>query len=162
MSAMPNFTSVLNQLQHERIRLASQLESLNDAISALNGARSSSTRKMGETQRERGCFHPCPQRTHDVPSRPEKDCGCTESTLGKVAEGTKEGLTMQFDLKPCRHQRKRPSGRVTDLEDVSCLLFECIPRRMWNRPEARFRARDRRRVCGPAWSEVRVHASTSC
>jgi len=56
MSAMPNFTSVLNQLQHERIRLASQLESLNDAISALNGARSSATstrRRMSAAGRAR-------------------------------------------------------------------------------------------------------------
>jgi hypothetical protein len=34
---MNNLTSVLNQLQQERARLASQLESLNNAISALNG-----------------------------------------------------------------------------------------------------------------------------
>jgi hypothetical protein len=34
---MTNFTSVLNQLEQERTRLASQLERLNNAISALNG-----------------------------------------------------------------------------------------------------------------------------
>jgi NADPH-dependent curcumin reductase CurA len=35
--AMNNLTSVLKQLQQERTRLASQLENLNGAISALNG-----------------------------------------------------------------------------------------------------------------------------
>jgi len=34
---MTNLTSVLNQLEQERSRLASQLESLNNALSALNG-----------------------------------------------------------------------------------------------------------------------------
>jgi uncharacterized phosphosugar-binding protein len=34
---MTNLTSVLNQLQQERTRLASQLERLHNAISALNG-----------------------------------------------------------------------------------------------------------------------------
>jgi hypothetical protein len=36
-SAMTNFTSVLSQLEQERTRLASQLEDLNRALSALNG-----------------------------------------------------------------------------------------------------------------------------
>jgi hypothetical protein len=35
---MTNLTSVLNQLEQERTRLASQLENLNNALSALNGA----------------------------------------------------------------------------------------------------------------------------
>jgi len=34
---MTNLTSVVNQLEQERTRLASQLESLNNALSALNG-----------------------------------------------------------------------------------------------------------------------------
>jgi hypothetical protein len=34
---MSNLTSVLNQLEQERTRLASQLERLNNAISSLNG-----------------------------------------------------------------------------------------------------------------------------
>jgi hypothetical protein len=34
---MANLTAVLNQLQRERTSLASQLERLNNAISALNG-----------------------------------------------------------------------------------------------------------------------------
>jgi hypothetical protein len=34
---MPNLTSVINQLKQERGRLASQIEGLNTAISALNG-----------------------------------------------------------------------------------------------------------------------------
>jgi hypothetical protein len=34
---MTNFTSVLDQLQLERSRLSSQLESINEAVSALNG-----------------------------------------------------------------------------------------------------------------------------
>jgi len=56
MSAMPNLTSVLHQLQHERIRLASQLESLNNAISALTGASSRATsrrRRMSAAGRGR-------------------------------------------------------------------------------------------------------------
>jgi len=40
-----NLTSVLNQLEQERTRLASQLERLNQGISTLNGAKSSGTRK---------------------------------------------------------------------------------------------------------------------
>src|SRR5215469_3770809 len=36
--AMTNFTSVLQQLQQERLRLTSRLEQLNTAISALNGS----------------------------------------------------------------------------------------------------------------------------
>jgi hypothetical protein len=35
--AMTNLTSVLSQLEQERTRLASQLQSLNNAITALNG-----------------------------------------------------------------------------------------------------------------------------
>ena len=42
---MINLATVLNQLQQERTRLASQLERLNNAISALNGASSSASRK---------------------------------------------------------------------------------------------------------------------
>jgi hypothetical protein len=42
-SAMTNFTSVLSQLQQERNRLAAQLESINGAISALNGVTSNET-----------------------------------------------------------------------------------------------------------------------
>jgi len=34
---MANFTSVLNQLEQESNRLASQLENLTNALSALNG-----------------------------------------------------------------------------------------------------------------------------
>jgi len=40
---MSNLTSVLNQLQKERTRLASQLKSLTNALSALNGSKSSET-----------------------------------------------------------------------------------------------------------------------
>jgi hypothetical protein len=40
---MPNITSVLNQLERERTRLAVQLERLNKALSALTGA--SNTRR---------------------------------------------------------------------------------------------------------------------
>jgi hypothetical protein len=42
---MTNLTSVLNQLQQERNRLASQLQSLNSAITALNGTGNSGGRK---------------------------------------------------------------------------------------------------------------------
>jgi len=37
MPRMANLTSVLSQLKQERTRLAAQLESLNNAITALNG-----------------------------------------------------------------------------------------------------------------------------
>jgi len=50
MSAMPNLTSVLNQLQHERIRLASQLERLTNALSAL-GTSTNSGRRRGRVSR---------------------------------------------------------------------------------------------------------------
>ena len=43
---MFNVTSVLNQLEHERGRLAAQLQRLNSAISALNGK---GTRRTGGT-----------------------------------------------------------------------------------------------------------------
>src|SRR5467141_3733959 len=42
---MANLTSVLKQLQQERTRLTSQLENLTNALSALNGAKSSGTSK---------------------------------------------------------------------------------------------------------------------
>jgi len=42
---MANLTSVLNQLKQERSRLASQLESLNNALSALSGVSNSGTRR---------------------------------------------------------------------------------------------------------------------
>jgi hypothetical protein len=45
MPAMNNLASVLNQLEQERTRLASQLERLNKAVSALNGTSSNRTRK---------------------------------------------------------------------------------------------------------------------
>ncbi len=43
-----------------------------------------------------------------------------------MAEGTKHSLEMQFDLKTCRHQLKRPPDLVTDVDGVSYLMFECI------------------------------------
>jgi hypothetical protein len=55
---------------------------------------------MGQDQGTEGCFNHCPQEK-DVTSLAQKDCCCTESSLGKVAEGTKDWLEMQFDLKPC-------------------------------------------------------------
>jgi hypothetical protein len=42
---MSSLTSVLNQLEHERTRLASQLENLTNALSALNGTSKNGTRK---------------------------------------------------------------------------------------------------------------------
>jgi uncharacterized phosphosugar-binding protein len=42
---MSNLTSILNQLEQERIRLTSQLTSLNSALSALNGTSSKDTRR---------------------------------------------------------------------------------------------------------------------
>jgi hypothetical protein len=40
---MSNLTSILNQLDQERSRLASQLENLTNAISALNGSSNNAT-----------------------------------------------------------------------------------------------------------------------
>jgi hypothetical protein len=48
---MANFTSVLNQLEQERTRLASQFESLNNALSALSVKGSS--RKISAAGRAR-------------------------------------------------------------------------------------------------------------
>jgi hypothetical protein len=42
---MANLTSLLNQLEQERSRLSSQLESLTHALSALKGASRNGTRK---------------------------------------------------------------------------------------------------------------------
>jgi len=42
---MTNLTSILNQLEQERNRLRSQIESLDDAVSALNGTKNSGTDK---------------------------------------------------------------------------------------------------------------------
>jgi uncharacterized phosphosugar-binding protein len=55
MPAMNNLVSVLNQLEQERTRLASQLESLNNAISALNGSSNNATgrRTMSASGRAR-------------------------------------------------------------------------------------------------------------
>jgi len=51
---MTNLTSVLNQLQQERRRLASQLQSLNNAISALSGTANNRTgRRMSAAGRAR-------------------------------------------------------------------------------------------------------------
>jgi hypothetical protein len=46
--------------------------------------------------------------------------------MGKVEEGTKEGLRMHFDLQPCRHQLRRPPDLVKDDDGASYLIFECI------------------------------------
>ena len=50
---MTNLTSVLNQLQQERNRLASQLESLNNALSALNVNGASRKGRMSAAGRAR-------------------------------------------------------------------------------------------------------------
>ena len=50
---MTNLTSVLNQLEQERTRLASQLESLNNAITALNGTGKQTGRGMSAAGRAR-------------------------------------------------------------------------------------------------------------
>ena len=54
MPRMSNLTSVLNQLEQERSRLANQLESLSSALSALNGTGNVRTsRKMSAAGRAR-------------------------------------------------------------------------------------------------------------
>jgi hypothetical protein len=53
MAAMDNLVSVLDQLERERIRLASQLERLNNALSALNVKGSSQRGKISAAGRAR-------------------------------------------------------------------------------------------------------------
>jgi hypothetical protein len=50
---MSNLVSVLNQLEQERTRLASQLENLNNALAALNVNGASRTGKMSAAGRAR-------------------------------------------------------------------------------------------------------------
>jgi len=50
---MTNLTSVINQLEQERTRLASQLQSLNNALSALNGTGKRTGRGMSAAGRAR-------------------------------------------------------------------------------------------------------------
>jgi len=50
---MPNFTLVVNQLEQERTRLASQLEILNNALAALNVNGASRTGRMSAAGRAR-------------------------------------------------------------------------------------------------------------
>ena len=50
---MAKLTSVLNQLEQERTRLASQLKSLNNALSALNGTGKRARRTMSAAGRAR-------------------------------------------------------------------------------------------------------------
>jgi hypothetical protein len=50
---MANLTSVLNQLEQERTRLASLVESLNNAISALNGTGDNRTGRISTAGRAR-------------------------------------------------------------------------------------------------------------
>jgi peptidoglycan hydrolase CwlO-like protein len=51
--AMTNLTSVLNQLERERTRLISQLESLNNALSALNAKEASHRGRISGAGRAR-------------------------------------------------------------------------------------------------------------
>jgi hypothetical protein len=51
--AMTNLTSVLNQLERERTRLISQLESLNNALSALNAKDASHRGRISAAGRAR-------------------------------------------------------------------------------------------------------------
>jgi len=55
-----------------------------------------STRTVGEAQRKEDRFNHCPQK-NDVSSLPQKDRSCSESTVGKMAEGT-EGLVQIIPL----------------------------------------------------------------
>ena len=67
-----------------------------------------------------------PAKDAHVPGWPQAHRRRSESALGEMAECAREGLTMQSDLQRCRHQLKRPPDLVTDGEDISYLLFECI------------------------------------
>jgi hypothetical protein len=50
---MPNLVSLLNQLEQERTHLASQLKSLNNALSVLNGSGATRKGKMSVAGRAR-------------------------------------------------------------------------------------------------------------
>jgi hypothetical protein len=50
---MANLTSILNQLEQERTRLAAQLESLNSALSSLNGKEPPRRGRMSSAGRAR-------------------------------------------------------------------------------------------------------------
>jgi hypothetical protein len=52
---------------------------------------------MGKTQWAKSRFHSCPQK-NDVTCQPKEGRRCPKSTVGKVAEGTKEGLTPRDTL----------------------------------------------------------------
>jgi hypothetical protein len=53
---------------------------------------------MGETQGKEGRFNHRPQE-NDVTIQPQEDSCRSKSTVGEVAEGTKEGIT-QFRQEP--------------------------------------------------------------
>jgi hypothetical protein len=61
---------------------------------------------MGKGQGTEGCFDHRPQE-NDVTSRPEKDCSSTESTVGEVAEDTKDGI----DGGVIQGETRSPNGR---------------------------------------------------
>jgi len=48
---------------------------------------------MGKTQRAKGCFNRCPQK-NDVTSQLQEGRCRPKGTVGKVAEGTKDGLVL--------------------------------------------------------------------
>jgi hypothetical protein len=73
---------------------------------------------VGKGQGAQGCFNRCPQRTHDVTSRPQEDCRSAEGALGKVAEGTQERLENNCETERL-YQRLVASSRffIADVQD---------------------------------------------
>ena len=136
---MASLTSVLDQLKLERASLASQLESLNNAISALSvkgasGRVSAAGRaRIAAAQRARWArlkgkklvSITAPKRTMSAAAR-RRIAAAQKARWSTMAAGTKDGVRMQFDLQTCRHQRKRPPDLVTDTEGVFYLVFECV------------------------------------
>ena len=109
--------SVVSQLHKERARLDDELHRVTAALTAFGqsyfrgskskltgptrkkhfscGTRENRSRAkgaVGKDQGAKGGFKQCPQRTHIVRSRPQKNCQSSESSLGKVAQGAKESL----------------------------------------------------------------------
>ena len=105
---MANLTSVLKYLEQERNRLGAQLERLNHALSVLIGTSNHRTRRrlsaagrarIAAAQRARWARSKgqkvvsiLARKGRTISPAARKNWRSPESALGKVAEGTKEGL----------------------------------------------------------------------
>jgi hypothetical protein len=88
-------TSVLKQLQQQRTRLASQLESLNNALSALNAKGSTGRGRISAAGRARIAGRSTGemgqnQGAHDVSGGAQEDRGGAALKMGQMEARTKE------------------------------------------------------------------------